>query len=363
MILSNRPDGGWPCGRIVEVFGRESIGKSTLGYVAMANCQKAGGIAIYIDVEGTGNKVFMQMLGIDLDKMITIEGEPIIEKLFPAIQESLYAISVDPAMKDRPVMIVVDSVTAMQTNAESEAGYDYNMNAALMKAKQLGNALKKIVPFLIDANACLYFVNQVRDNTTGYGESYVVPGGKALPFYASIRLYLESKTKVTVTDEVLEREYEAAMEAYKAAGGKKAGLEKPEKPKVNKENETIVGSEVTAFTKKNKTAPGEKRAKFRIIYSQGLQDEKCWFDPCLKYGIVEKVGNFYEIAAFENEIGKFNKDKWESVLLSDKNVYEQVKKMMVEKLTVSLHLDNANFNLVEAEDDDVNDYNVKSEED
>ena len=68
MILSNNPNGGWPCGRIVEVFGKESTGKSTLGYVAMASAQAAGGIAIYADIEKTGNKSFMKLLGIDLDK-------------------------------------------------------------------------------------------------------------------------------------------------------------------------------------------------------------------------------------------------------------------------------------------------------
>ncbi len=168
MILSNRPDGGWPCGRIVEVFGKESIGKSTLGYMAMANCQKAGGIAIYADIEKTGNKTFMKLLGVDLTKLIYTDI-PEIEKLFEALEQNLRTITASGRFKDKPIMIVVDSVTALQTDAEMESGYEFNMNTSMSKAKQLGKALKKITPFLAKANACLYFVNQIRDNVSGYG--------------------------------------------------------------------------------------------------------------------------------------------------------------------------------------------------
>jgi len=169
MILSNRPDGGWPCGRIVEVFGKESIGKSTLGYVAMANAQKAGGIALYADIERTGNKKFMELLGVDLSKLVYTDI-PEIEKLFEALQYNLVTIAESKSFLDKPVMIVVDSVTALQTTSEIETGYEFNMNISMSKAKQLGKALKKIIPYLAKANACLYFVNQTRDNTSGYGE-------------------------------------------------------------------------------------------------------------------------------------------------------------------------------------------------
>lgn len=361
MILSNRPDGGWPCGRIVEVAGRESIGKSTLGYVALANAQKAGGVAIYVDIEKTGNKKFMEMLGVDLDHLIYADN-PEVESLFESLQQNLMLISNVKEMKDKPVMIVVDSVTALQTKAEMLSGYEFNMNISMTKAKQLGQALKKIVPFLSKANACLYFVNQIRDNVTGYGEAHVVPGGKAIPFYSSIRLFLESKLKIVAKDATLENEYEAALAAWKEAGGKKSGLEKPEKPKDSKANEAVIGYEVTAFTKKNKTAPPDRRIPFRIIFSQGLFDEECWFDQCLKYGIMKKDGNRYTITAFENELGKFWKTEWTNVLQNSEEVYNKIKELLIEKLTIKLDVNSYKIDTQGLNDEDDEDAEENNDE-
>jgi recombination protein RecA len=361
MILSNRPDGGWPCGRIVEVFGRESIGKSTLGYVAMANAQKAGGIALYADIERTGNKKFMELLGVDLKSLIYTDI-PEIEKLFEALQYNLITIAESKAFTNKPVMIVIDSVTALQTTSEMESGYEFNMNVSMGKAKQLGKALKKIIPYLAKANACLYFVNQVRDNTSGYGESYVVPGGKAIPFYSSVRLYLEGKTKIVAKDPTLENEYQIAIANWKALGGNKSGIEKPEKPKSTKENETTVGYEVTAYTKKNKTAPPDRRTPFRIVFSQGLFDEECWLDQCIKYGIVKASGAYNEIVAFPNDLGKFYKTGWMEVLQSSKELYDKIKNLLIDKMTVKLQL--AEYAIEDEaveETDNANDYSVAEE--
>ena len=339
MILSNRPDGGWPCGRIVEVFGKESIGKSTLGYMAMANCQKAGGIAIYADIEKTGNKTFMKLLGVDLTKLIYTDI-PEIEKLFEALEQNLRTITASGRFKDKPIMIVVDSVTALQTDAEMESGYEFNMNTSMSKAKQLGKALKKITPFLAKANACLYFVNQIRDNVSGYGTAWTVPGGKAIPFYSSIRVHLEGKTKIVVKDPRLEKEYEDALQAWKNAGGKKSGIEKPEKPKATKENETTIGYEVAAYTIKNKTAPPDRRTAFRIIFSQGLFDEECWYDQCVKYGIVKVEGQYSTITTVPNDKGKFYKSDWMNILQSSETLYEEIKKQLIDKLNIKLELSN-----------------------
>lgn len=361
MVLSNRADGGWPCGRIVEVFGRESIGKSTLGYVAMAQCQKAGGIAIYADIEKTGNKRFMELLGVDLNKLIYTDT-PEIEILFEALQQNLALLATSPDLKNKPVMIVIDSVTALQTTAEMESGYEFNMNVSMGKAKQLGKALKKIVPYLAKANACLYFVNQIRDNTSGYGESYVVPGGKAIPFYSSIRLYLEGKTKIVAKDPTLENEFQEATEAWKQAGGKKSGLEKPEKPKATKENETTIGYEVTAYTKKNKTAPPDRRTAFRIVFSQGLFDEECWLDQCIKYGIIKASGAYNEIVGVPNDLGKWYRTEWLKILQSSEDLYNKIKALLIDKMTVKLELNNYVIEDEDIEGDNSEDYAVEVKE-
>lgn len=360
MILSNNPNGGWPCGRIVEVFGKESTGKSTLGYVAMASAQAAGGIAIYADIEKTGNKSFMKLLGIDLDKLITTDI-PEIEKLFTALERNLTLITQSKRFINKPVMIVVDSVSALQTDAEMEGGYEYNMNVAMGKAKMLGKALKKIVPFLTAANACLYFVNQVRDNVSGYGESFVVPGGKAIPFYSSIRLHLEGRTKIVLKDQTLENDYQDAMAAYKAAGGKKAGLIAPEKPKANKDTETTIGYEVTAFTRKNKTAPSDRRVNFRIIFSQGLFEEECWLAQCIKYGIVKKSGSKHTLIGVENDWGDFTEKQWVPKLQKNEAIYEKVRDTLIDKLTIPLEYDKSKYTVEEETiEGDEDGYEVKS---
>lgn len=359
MSLSNRPDGGWPCGRVVEVYGRESIGKSTLGYVGMANTQKMGGISIYADIEKTGNKKFMEMLGIDLTKLVYVDT-PEIEKLFQALEDNLKLIASVKELREKPTFIVVDSVTALQTDSEAESGYEYNMNVAMGKAKQLGKAIKKITPYLAKANACLYFVNQVRDNTSGYGEKEIVPGGRAIPFYSSIRVHLEGKTKIVVKDPTLDLEYEKALIVWKDAGGKKSGIEKPEKPKANKENETTIGFEVCAFTKKNKTAPAERRSHFRIIFNQGLFDEECWFDQLTKYGVIKPVGHNNEIISFPNDLGKFHKNDWLDILQKKEEYYDKLKELLIEKLTIKF--DHENYKIeeipVDLESDNSNDYSA-----
>jgi RecA/RadA recombinase len=161
-IISNQPTGGWPCGRVVEVYGQEAIGKSTLAFQAMANCQKMGGIPIYFDVEQAGSRDMMKACGVDLNRTI-ISGLTSIEEIFAAMEQNLTTIINNKAYRDKPIFICLDSLAQMTTDGEIEAGFEANMNIALAKAKQIGKALRKISPFLRKANAVLYIVNQLRD--------------------------------------------------------------------------------------------------------------------------------------------------------------------------------------------------------
>jgi recombination protein RecA len=161
-IISNQPTGGWPCGRVVEVYGQEAIGKSTLAFQAMANCQKMGGIPIYFDVEQAGSRDMMQACGVDLSRTI-ISGLTSVEEIFAAMEQNLTTIINSKTYKNKPIFICLDSLAQMSTDAEVEAGFEANMNIALAKAKQIGKGLRKISPFLRKANAVLYIVNQLRD--------------------------------------------------------------------------------------------------------------------------------------------------------------------------------------------------------
>lgn len=364
MVLSNKADGGWPSGRIVEVFGRESIGKSTLGYVAMANCQKMGGIAIYADIEMAGNKKFMKMLGVNLDQLI-ITNENVIEKLFQALEDNLKLIVQNGQYNDKPIIIVVDSVTALETEAESEAGFGYNMNIQMKKAMMLGKALKKIIPSLNKANACLYLVNQIRDNTTGYGDNYVVPGGKSIPFYASIRLYLQGKSKIVAKDPTVENEFQEAMAAWKMAPKDTRG----EKPVRGKADEVTIGYEVTAYTKKNKTAPPDRTGHFRIIFSKGLFDIECYLDYAVKFGIVKASGAWNEFVhpeilkiAGKDGIPKFYASAWLNILQENPKVYTKLEELLTDKLTIPIDLDTSAFSIDTEEISAKNEYDVQIDE-
>lgn len=361
MILSNKSDGGWPSGRIVEVFGKESIGKSTLGYVGMASVQKMGGLAIYADIERAGNKKFMKMLGINLEQLV-ITNENVIEKLFQGIEDNLKLLmSTENPFKDKPKMIVVDSVTALETEAESEAGFGFNMNIQMKKAMMLGKALKKIIPTLNRANACLYLVNQIRDNTSGYGDNYVVPGGKSIPFYASIRLYLQGKSKIVAKDPIVENEFLEAMAAWKKT---KVG----EKPVRGKADEVTIGYEVTAYTKKNKTAPPDRTAHFRIIFSKGLFDIECYLDYAVKFGIVKASGAWNEfvhpdiIGLPGYDIPKFYSSSWLSILQDNPTVYDKLEKLLIDKLTIPIDINTNEFSIDTEEVSDKDEYHVELSE-
>jgi len=161
-IISNKQTGGWPAGRTIELYGEESIGKSTLVYAGMAGVQRLGGIAIYYDVEQAGSLEMMRANGVDPNRLI-VSNLTSIEEIFKTLEATLTTIINTKEFKGKPVYICLDSYAQMTTEAEVEAGYEFNMNISTKKAVQMGKALRKITPFLNKANACLVVINQTRD--------------------------------------------------------------------------------------------------------------------------------------------------------------------------------------------------------
>lgn len=349
LILSNKEDGGWPCGRVIQVFGQESIGKSTLSYVAIANCQKQGGIVIYADAENGANKKFMSMLDIDLKRMIWCNTDTV-EDLFQALEDNLKLIINTPSLKGKPVLVIIDSIAALQTKSEVENNYEANMNISLAKAKQLHKAFRKINSFVTKANACLFAIDQIKENTTGYGPKWTLSGGKALAFFSSIRLYLEGKKRIEAKDPTIENEFLEATATWKAAGGNKAGIPKPERPKTDT---VTIGFEISAVTIKNKTAPPERTAHFRILFAEGLRDEECYLDYLVKYGAAKQSGAYFEIVGWKNEHGKFYKSSWIEDVLSDADTYKKVIEFLKSKLIINIKDGAANYITV-ATDVDIN---------
>lgn len=337
-IISNQPTGGWPCGRMVEVFGQEAIGKSTLAFQGMANCQKMGGIPIYFDVEQAGSRDMMKACGVDLSRLI-ISGLTSVEEIFAAMEQNLTTIINNKSYKDKPVFIVLDSLAQMSTDAEIEAGFDNNMNINLAKAKQIGKCLRKIMPFLRKANACLYIVNQLRDAPgVMFGDPTRTTGGNAVKFAASVRIKLLGKTPVVISDPFAEKEWEKMLAQWNVEVDEwksrdKAGA-KPEKPKKPKGDDMIIGYQVTAKTEKNKVGPPKREAEFTIIFSQGIMEEDAWLDYGIKYNIVKQVS----VQEFElvnhPEIGKFKRNGWKD-LLSDVALHDEIRDELVSKMVRS----------------------------
>lgn len=336
-IISNGKQGGFPCGRIVELYGEEAIGKSTLAYAGMAECQRQGGIPIFFDIEQAGAKNVMEACGVDL-KRVVYSGLTEMEHIFEALEKNLQSIIANPRYNDKPILIVMDSLAQMSTLQEVEGDYDHNMNMSLRKAQQLGKALRKIVPFLNKANACLVIINQQRDKPgIMFGDPKVTPGGNALKFAASVRIKLKGAAPIILMDPVVEaqyneamNQYDAAVERYKAAG--KLGA-KPIKPKKEdfKGDKITIGYDVEAFTQKCKLAPPKRTANFRIMFGQGIIEEEAWFDYALKFGVIEEEGKKYKISAFANDAGLFFSSQWLEVL-ADVELREKIRLILVDKI-------------------------------
>jgi recombination protein RecA len=301
-IISNKPVGGWPAGRIVELYGEEAYGKSTICYQGMANCQKMGGIVIFYDIENAATRDLMEACGVDFSKVLVSNLETV-EDIFDTMQQNLTLIAQSPKYKDKPVFVCIDSLAAMKTKQQIEGDYDFNMNIALMFAKQLGSALKRILPYLNKANATLIIINQLRDKPgTMLKDPKVTPGGNALKFYASVRIRLLGKKPIEVFDEAIQ------------------------------ENIPI-GYEVTARTDKNKCGPPKRKADFQLIFTKGIVETPDWLNYAVNLGLITRGGAWYTIT---DKLGlpsytgqKFQSKSWED-FLGDAEFYNTLREKLIQ---------------------------------
>lgn len=274
IALDNALGGGWPRGRVVEVFGEYSSAKTTVAQHAIAEVQKLGEEALFIDAEHASDPKYMKATGIDVDKLFLNQpsyGESALELLHSMINTGVFS------------LIVVDSVAALVPRAELEG----NMGDSLpgLHARLMSQALKKITPAAQKNNCTVMFLNQVRKVIgVTYGSDSTTTGGKALPFYASIRV--------------------------KMYGTKK-----------NSEGVDIVSETKTAKIVKNKTAPAYKEASFDVRYGIGIDREKEVLDLAAELGHVTKGGAWYTVegesiqgAAKATRYLRENKDVFESLL-------------------------------------------------
>ncbi len=248
--------GGFPKGRIIEVYGPESSGKTTLALHAIAESQKRGGVAAFIDAEHALDPVYARGLGVNVDDLWVSQpdtGEQALE-----ITESLIRSSaVD--------IIVVDSVAALTPQAEIEG--DMGDSHVGLQARLMSQALRKLTGIISKSNACLIFINQIRMKIgVMFGNPETTTGGNALKFYSSVRLEV--------------RKIETMA----------------------KGQEDAIGNRVRVKVVKNKVAPPFRKVELEIIFGKGISASASLLDASLKYDLIQKSGSWYSIG--EDRIGQ-----------------------------------------------------------
>jgi len=204
LAISNKPNGGFPVGRITEITGLEASGKSLLAAHTLAETQKRGGLAVYIDTESATSSEFLTAIGVDLKSMLYVPMETV-EEIFETIETIVDNVRLSD--KDRLVTIVVDSIMGASTKIEMAAEYDKD-GYATSKSIILSKAMRKVTNWIARERICLIFTNQLRTKLgVSFGDPWTTAGGKALPFHSSVRLRLKSlgqiKGKVNGVEQVV----------------------------------------------------------------------------------------------------------------------------------------------------------------
>ena len=267
--------GGLPKGRVCEIYGPEGSGKTTVCLSVIANCQKAGGTAAFIDAEHALDPVYARKLGVDIDNLLVSQpdtGEQALEITEMLVRSG----AVD--------IVVIDSVAALVPRAEIEG--EMGEAQVGLQARLMSQALRKLTGVVSKSRTCLVFINQLREKIgVMFGNPETTSGGNALKFYSSVRLDIRRIGAIT-------------------------------------QGEDVVGNQVRVKVVKNKVAPPFKKAEFDILYGEGISKEGDLIDLGVTANVIQKSGAWYSFG--EERLGQ-GRDNVRTFLKENPDLYETIK--------------------------------------
>ena len=273
--------GGLPKGRIVEIYGPESSGKTTVALHAIASCQKEGGMAAFIDAEHALDPIYAEKLGVNVKDLYVSQpdsGEQALDILETMVRTNAMDI------------IVVDSVAALTPKAEIEG--EMGQSVIGLQARLMSQAARKLTAIINKTKTCVIFINQLREKVgVMFGNPEVTPGGKALKFYSSIRIEVRKGDAI-------------------------------------KDGSDFIGSRAKAKVVKNKVAPPFKTAEFDIIFGKGISANGCLVDMGVAMDVLKKSGSW--ISYNDEKIGQ-GRDKTIQYLEDNPEVAEEIKNKIMQK--------------------------------
>jgi recombination protein RecA len=317
LAISNIPHGGLPFGRVVEIVGFESSGKSLLALHIAKSTQAQGGVVVYLDTEASMNRQFATAVGVDISAMAYSQPD-YLEQVYESVDKVIE--KVRSVNSDKPVTIIVDTIMATPSKAELEGNFDkegWNTAKAIINSK----AMRKLTNKVAKEKILLLFLNQLRDKLgVSFGDNSTTSGGHAIKFHSSVRIRLKQAGQIK---------------------GKLNGVEQ------------VIGNKVIATVIKSKIGPPLRKAEFNVYYESGIDNAGSWVQTLDDYDIVKREGKSpkkstdddtkksskYTYTTDAGEVIEFKAKTFKDAILSNPELKDELYKKICDKVIMGYKTD------------------------